>query len=644
MGLAGVMAATVITPYSSLYLGGSQLGVDYLPITVFSLFLVLLGLNAGLRALGVGLGRADLFLAYVTMLVPAAVPTSGYMSRLLPTLVGQYYLATEQNIWAHYYWRFVPSWASPKDWEVIRTFYESAPDGAVPWGAWLVPLATWFVPFAAVGMIILSLGMLLRRQWIERERLVFPLAQVPLALVGEEARPSFNRSIVRNWVFWVALGVPFLINSLNGIHRYYPVVPHVVAMDPYLQRSIGSFLDDQKWRLLYKDLYFEVHFALVGVAMLMRQEVSLSFWSFQALFGALLFVFEVVGIGQGQFVYTPRETFGYITFVRYARFGAVLVVVGLTLWGLRRTLRRAWHLTWHPFDRTEHDEDRVLRWPFWLFGAGVALYLVWALKFGFALASAVGTLVIGIVVFIVVARVISDGGLIWCSISIDSVVVWPTLVGTASLSPQTITALAYTSYIPFSARANVLPSVMDGLKLGHSSGIRPRHVFIAIALALPVAFLVSLAVVLKMTYVHGGNFMPMSVYQEGPDWLFNRATTFFTDRVGPSWPAITTTLAGVAIMGMLYRLHRRHLWWPIYPLGLVTANSAVMVHQWFSIFLGWFVRTIVTRTWGGLGYRSMLPAALGAIVGDLSAVFLWFIIDALTGTTGRSMTHHTSTW
>ena len=49
------------------------------------------------------------------------------------------------------------------------------------------------------------------------------------------------------------------------------------------------------------------------------------------------------------------------------------------------------------------------------------------------------------------------------------------------------------------------------------------------------------------------------------------------------------------------------------------------------------------RRWG----RAVLfgvPAALGVIVGDLAGVFLWFVVDALTGTTGRTMTHHTSTW
>ena len=91
-------------------------------------------------------------------------------------------------------------------------------------------------------------------------------------------------------------------------------------------------------------------------------------------------------------------------------------------------------------------------------------------------------------------------------------------------------------------------------------------------------------------------------------------------------------------------MHRRYVRWPVYPLGFVTANSALMVHQWFSIFVGWLARATVIHIPGGTGYRSMAPAVLGMIVGDLLSVFLWFAIDAVAGTTGRTMMHHPCTW
>lgn len=642
-GTVGVIAASMITPYSSLYLNSSQLGVDYLPITAFCLFLILVGANAALRRLGLALTRTDLLVAYLMMLVAAAVPASGFMSRLLPALAAQYYLATEQNAWSEYLWRLIPSWIGPTDREVIRTFYEGSPDGTVPWSAWLAPLATWSIPFVATGLIILSLGALLRRQWIERERLTFPLTQVPLSLVGGGDRPTVHRALLGNWVFWIAFAIPFVVRGVNGLHYYYRAVPHVAAMDPFFRGFLREFFEDPTLAAIYKDIYFEIHFALVGVAMLVRKEVSLSFWSFQVIFCVLAFLFHVSGMGMGEHVYTPQWTFGYRMFSRDTRVGALLVVAALTIWSLRWMVPHVRRIMFHPSE-AKTDDDRLLRWPVWGILAGMALYFPWALAIGMDGVTAAAILVMGIAVFVVVARIVCEGGLLWCSVSLDPGLLWPFIVGTTSLNAQTVTAMSYANYVPFATRANVLPSVMDGLKISHTSGFRPRYVFIAALIALPIAFVASAAFVLALTYDKGGNFMSDNEYKFGPDWMFNRTIANFLYPAGPSWPAIWTIVAGAGIMGSLYVLHRRHLWWPLYPLGYVLADSAVMVHQWFSLFIGWALRVLVTRTWGLTGYRNVVPAALGVIIGDLASVFLWFIIDALNGTTGRMMTHHTSTW
>lgn len=643
VGIPGVVAASFITPYSTLYLGSSQLGVDYLPITAFCLFLFLLVLNGALRLVGVALTRVDLFTAYIMMLVPAAVPVSGLMTRLLPTLVAQFYVATEQNRWAEYFHRFIPSWLSPTDHDAVRLFYEGAPEGVIPWNVWLVPLLTWFVPFAATSAIILSLGVLLRTQWIEHERLTFPLAQVPLALVAEDDRPTVSRSIWRNWVFWAGFGLPFLINLLNGMHYYYPPVPHITGMDPFFHVMARDHISDPVLWELYRDVHVEIHFALIGIAMMMRKEVSFSFWFFQLFFWALAFVFQAVGIGEGAFVNTPNQTFGFNMFSRYTRVGASFVVAGMTFWAMRSKLRRLWKVTWRPSEAND-EEDRLLRLPFWGLSVGVILWLAWSVTAGMDLLTAVGMLAVGVIVFVVLARIVCEGGLLWASLSQDPITTWPILVGTTHLSPQTLTIMAYTSYIPLATRANTLPSVMDGLKMSHAVGFRAKFAFAAAAIALPVAFVASAAAVLGLAYGHGANFMPPHLVKWGPAWVLDRAASYFPNRTGPSVPAILTTVAGMGIMGFLFFMHRRFLWWPVYPLGYVVANAAVMVHQWFSILIGWALRMVVTRIWGIRGYRNVFPGALGVIVGSLVSVFLWFIVDALNGTVGRMMTHHTSTW
>jgi hypothetical protein len=490
----------------------------------------------------------------------------------------------------------------------------------------------------------IAIGTLLRRQWLDKERLLFPLAQIPLAVTGEGETPSLNGSLMRNRLFWIAFALPFIINGMNGLHHLFPAIPSIPAMDPQLKTSLGSYFSDPVWSYVYRDFYFEYHFALIGIAMMMRQEVSLSLWFFQVFFFAVLFVFMATGIGPGLYMYTPREQFGYVMFARWTKVGAAVVVVGVILWSLRHELARAARLMVQPWKATDDEEDKALRYPLWGFLAGFALYIGWTYQLGLSLWVACGILVIALGAYIVVARIVSEGGLIWCSVAMDPVFILPTFVGTEGLSPRSITTLAYTGFVPLSARANVLPSLMDSLKIGQVSRIRPRHVIFAVITSLAVAFAVSLGVVLVMSYAQGGNFMPEKHYSYGPRWIFTKAVSYFTDRTGPSWQAIATMVAGMGMMAIMYKLHRRYLWWPFYPLGYVIAETEVMQHQWMSIAIGWAIRSLVIRFGGAVGYRNMKPAAVGVIIGEIVSIMFWFAVFALTGTTGKSLTHDPSTW
>ncbi len=642
-GFFGVAVGCVLTAYSSLYLDSSLLGDDYLPIGAFSLFLGLLLINALLRRAGRGLTRSDVHTAYIMMLVSAAVPVNGFAARVLPMITGLYYYATPANGWEEYFYRHVPNWLGPRDRDVARTFYEGTITGNVPWESWLKPLAVWFIPFAGLALMILALGIFLRRQWIENERLVFPLAQVAVAVTGSGNMPTFETSLIRNRLFWVAVLVPFAINALNGLHHLYPVIPNIPAMDPDLKTSLGGYLTDPIQQYMYRDFYFEFHFALIGVAMMMRQEVSLSLWFFQVFFVGVIFVFMVTGLGPGQYMYTPKEQFGYVMFARWTKIGGAVVVVAVILWSLRHEFVRAWRAA---FGHRPVPEEGAgpLGFAFWMFVAGLAAYAGWTRALGLPTGAALAMLAITLGAYIVVARIVSEGGLIWCSVAMDPVLIYPALVGTSGLSAQTITAMAYTGFVPLAARANVLPSVMDSFKIAQGSRIRPSHVIILSLASLALAFVVSLAVVLAMTYAQGGNYMPQKHYSYGPRWIFGKAASFFTDVTGPSWQAIATMITGIAIMGGMYKLHRRYLWWPFYPLGFVIAETEVMQHQWMSIAIGWAIRSLVIRFGGAAGYRSNRPAAIGVIIGELSSIMFWFAVFALTGTTGKSLTHATSTW
>ena len=75
----------------------------------------------------------------------------------------------------------------------------------------------------AVYLPMMATMVVFRRPWVEQERLIFPLAQVPLELLRGNDESIFP-CIFHDLLLWIGFALPFLIQILDGLN-YYPVVP-----------------------------------------------------------------------------------------------------------------------------------------------------------------------------------------------------------------------------------------------------------------------------------------------------------------------------------------------------------------------------------------------------------------------------------
>src|SRR5205823_9212520 len=121
---------------------------------------------------------------------------------------------------------YVPPWFAPSDTEALRQYFEGNHGGGVPWGLWLRPLAVWLTFWVALFAAGWCLMLLFRRQWLQHERLSFPLLILPLALTAEgEATRFGDRPLLRNPVFWLGLAVPVVFDGLNIARALSPNIP-----------------------------------------------------------------------------------------------------------------------------------------------------------------------------------------------------------------------------------------------------------------------------------------------------------------------------------------------------------------------------------------------------------------------------------
>src|SRR5438132_12820619 len=101
----------------------------------------------------------------------------------------------------------------------MRQLYERAPNGQVPWGAWVGPGLLWLGFFLALWWTMYCMMALFYRAWSEDERLSFPLVSLPMEMTGNEAGVS---SFFRNPVMWMGFGISAVYNLVNIFHAIYP--------------------------------------------------------------------------------------------------------------------------------------------------------------------------------------------------------------------------------------------------------------------------------------------------------------------------------------------------------------------------------------------------------------------------------------
>jgi hypothetical protein len=190
--LVGCLMCVLIAvgiPYGSMVIQGTRLGLSSCtPAAFFLLFMLLATVHIllGLVKRDWAFQRGEFITIFIMMMVATAIPTRGVVGMLLPMITGTFYYATPENEWASLIHPILSDWLVVYDAPAIKEFYEgTSGPSRIPWEIWLAPLLRWLAFYASLYLILICALVILRKQWTENERLVYPLVQVPLAMLHE---------------------------------------------------------------------------------------------------------------------------------------------------------------------------------------------------------------------------------------------------------------------------------------------------------------------------------------------------------------------------------------------------------------------------------------------------------------------------
>ena len=650
-----VAGLSVLNPYNDEYRHNTLLAGNHFPIApFFLLFALTLGVN-GLLALASKLVRRrltfhpkELLIIWLLTVVASGIPSSGLNRYLTPVVYAPYYHATPENAWkekicARMHDQLVPSTAEGGvDEQAVLDYHEGFRGGRemswaevlerLPWASMWRPFVSWTVLVLAIYLVMFSACALLRQQWTERENLLFPLLQLPKEMVERPEGGGRVSRFMRSKPMWVGAALPVFVHLLNGMRVHYPKLPQFPTFF-----DINSSLTEEFWRY-FRPMNIYLWFSFIGIAFLLNKKVSLSFWFFFIFLRFQFAMLHWLGYLRTGADISPlfwNAQGGYLPEQRQV-FGAQLVWFLFILWLARRHLLGGLWQALQPRRESGGARFTPELWAWFGLALGATVMVGWCSAYGVGIVAAASYLAVFMVTALIATRLICQAGLIF--VQFNYTPVEPlfstgfTVGGAGAFSPTSVVMLSVINRVfAMDIREILMPSVMQGIKLGDDLRARRWRLYGAIGLVILVALPLSFFAFQTVVYRYGAIDIGM--------WTFNSQTGFFYSRVDravstgvkPVWWEIFYIVVGIVVMGVVILLHRRFVWWPIHPAGYTVANSWAMYNMWFPFFVGWLSKVLVLRYGGPDSYKKWRDYFLGLIFGDMVMGGVWTVVNFLVG-------------
>ncbi len=622
IGLSFSALCALMDQYSTNVIHGSSLAIDHMAVAaIFLFFVLLLVLQLLMKLLKkLQFSSAELAGIYIMAFVGCTVSTMGLGCYFLPTIAAPKYYADAQNNWEKLLLPHIKSWLLPQDKTAVVGYFEGIPKTqAIPWQVWLIPLFSWTPFLLALYLVMICFPILMRKQWVEKERILFPLAQVPLEMARQEKR-SFL--FFRNKLMWLGFAIPFVIGCLIALHNYFPVFPAIKLVN-----TIKIFRRTQV-------LYFYLSFPVMGFIFLTSTEISFSLWFFALLTIVLGGWFNIAGISstENMAVYgSPSPIFNHLGT------GALVVFVFYVLWIARFHLKEVFTKTFQGIP--EDNGNEILPFKTCLFTLVISflVMLVWLTLSGLNPFLSFFFLVLAIMIFMGITRVVIEGGvptLIAPGIAPAQLV---SSFGTRWFNPSSLASLAFTFVYAADIRTFVMSAASNSLKIAEAIKRKRNLVFWAMLLSVVINIITALTINLHLGYRYGAINLNSWYFVAGPKVAFDFAKENILHPHGPNIDGWWCKIAGGGLMAILLFLRARFIWWKLHPIGWMVGSCLWIQILWFSIFISWLLKTVSLKYGGIKLYNNLKPFFLGLALGQYVVAGLWFIIDLFTGMQGNSL-------
>lgn len=640
LGLFLAVAICAVTPFNNAYRQGTPLGGGHFPLAPFFILLwltILLAVVGKVFKSQTLLTGKELLVAWIQMVIVSGIAYTGLVRTLFINLTAPLHLASVENRWEEILFPLLPKAWYPQNQEAIEGIYNGLSGGhrmgwwevlqQIPWSFWLQPLITWGFFILLCYMVMICLVNLLSRQAIQNERMNFPLLRVPQLLEEALDKNGIGRFLT-NRFFLAGFLVPVVLHLINGLHFYFPTVPQVPSLilaGPYFPKY-GLFSGFHKLKIY-------IYPAFIGFAFLTSKQISFSFWFFFILGGLLMGLLGLLGynipaaalgVTFGPTLSRPEET---------QMIGAYGIFFIFLLWLARHHIK---DVVRHAVSLRRGD-DSGTEWfsttgSFWGFVIGSLCIMVWSNHYGMPFMASFLLIGACFMVMLVATRVICQGGIAYFTLTtapIDGLIF---IFGPGFFSSIGLLVAGVMQKVLFvDLRESLMPSLLHASKV--TQNMRNRGViFVGILITLMAGVVVSFVAMLALCYKFGIRELQLDWATRTTVTVYENIYTLIESPVEAGSWVIIFSMAGAFVMLILVICYHRIYWWPLHPLGYLTAYSSAMRILWFSFFVGWLCNALCIR-YGGINlFKKFRYLFIGLVVGDFFMGGAWALIGLFSDT------------
>ncbi len=554
------------------------------------------------------LSRAQLLLVYQMLVILCVVSGHNPMDFILGILAHPFWFATFENEYAALFHRYIPSWFTTQDKSALTGFFEgnSSLYTAKHLSAWIGPILLWsFVTFV-LFFILMCFNSIQRLQWSERERLSYPIAQLPIEMTTPR---FFSRRLL-----WLGFGICATVELLNGLHYLYPFVPGVPLKIPDFGAKIFT---TKPWSAIgWLPLFFYPW--VIGLTFFVPLELSFSVWFF-----FLFTKFQLILGSIGGWKSLPG-----FPYYNQQGIGAWLTLGILILWVSRPHLKTVFTMVLKSATPTNEPFQYRTALLGILIGTTVLVFIFQqaGMSVGILLAFLFLYFLMSIAITYARAAVgVPYHEVIWTHPQLMLV----SVLGVRRIGASNLTLLSF--LYPY-VRDNVshpMPSQLEGFKIAERAPVSQKKMAIAMIVALLVATPVSFWAYLHLIYQHGAVRTEGYIIGIGFETFERMLLPWLqqphaTDSIGLSF----TAFASLFTLGLMF-LRRQFIWFPFHPAGYALGLSAGMVWVWSAVCVGWIIKAVLLKFGGLRLYRKASPFFVGMILGDFLTGTFWSLVGAV---------------